>query len=188
MSMAYNWAACSDVKPLNLEILKRTFPTRKVLKLGMFSSPSSCTDRGQGDKNAGNTCIVIFYPSIFWNVFQEQRDPGAGDQQSQSTLSVSTNLACLGHLLWRPRWETSCGIMVVFMGPFLPPFFSLSPESWETKVPEAVVAQGSSNWIRTGNFWVHKDLVLSQICMNDSSQFLPQISLTTSIIMLLCQI
>lgn len=77
-------------------------------------------------------------------------------------------------------------------GPFPSPLLlSLCPQSHERqgrKIPEAVVAQGSSNWIRTGNFWVHKDLVLSQVCMNDSSQFLPQISPMTSIMMLLCHI
>lgn len=146
-SKAYSWAACSDVKPLNLEILKGTFPTCKVLKPGVFSSSSSCTDRGQGDKNAGNTCIVILYPSKFWNVFQGQRDPGAGDQQCPQRLSKTGPEASLkAHSQWARTqlgspaltsqvrnflWHHGCQTNYFRALSF--PFTSLclSPESWE---------------------------------------------------------
>lgn len=177
MSMAYNWAACSDGKPLNLEILKGTFPTRKVLKLGVFSSSSSCTDRGQGDKNAGNTCIVILYPSKFWNVFQGQRDPGAGDQpcpQRRSKTGPETSLKAhsqwaltrLGSPVLTSQVRNFCSNMVVRQmtsGPFPSPFLlsvlrvtrgrgEKYPRQWWLRGQAIELGQGTSGCTKTLSF------------------------------------
>lgn len=132
---------CETIQPWDTE---RNLPYTEGVKAGLVFKFEF--EFLQGDKNAGNTCIVTLYPRKLWNVFQGQRDaswrstvppPQSKENrvrgQSQSTRSVSSN----------PAWDTCSKVLGEQLpvaswlsdkwhqGPFLPLLFSLSPESWE---------------------------------------------------------